>query len=95
MVESDFEELKQFNLAEIYNPTPKPDAESSNAPMTKSNAEKSNDPISAVNAETTKIAPSNEKTEDDESNFPQVEKVQAGSSPSAFVGKEPNPESIY
>lgn len=29
VVGSDFEELKQFNLAEIYDPTPKPDAEES------------------------------------------------------------------
>jgi hypothetical protein len=31
VVGSDFEELKQYNLAEIYDPTPKPDAESNNA----------------------------------------------------------------
>lgn len=29
VVGSDFEELRQFNLAELYDPTPKPDAEKS------------------------------------------------------------------
>ena len=30
VVGSDFEQLKQFNLAEIYDPTPKPKAEEGN-----------------------------------------------------------------
>ena len=41
VVGHDFEELKQFNLAEIYDPTPKPGAEESQATETMP-AEKSN-----------------------------------------------------
>lgn len=38
VVGGDFEGLKQFNLAEIYDPTPKPDAEKSNDTKAKAEA---------------------------------------------------------
>lgn len=41
VVGSDFEKLKQFNLAEIYDPTPKPDAEKSNSTEFKAEVEDS------------------------------------------------------
>ncbi len=39
VVGSDFEELKQFNLAEIYDPTPKPDTEKTKNTRSEANVE--------------------------------------------------------
>lgn len=60
VVGGDFEVLKQFNLAEIYDPTPKPDAEKSNNAKAKAEAEDSH-----RRANTSSPEPPSELSKDD------------------------------
>ena len=66
IVGSDFEELKQFNLAEIYDPTAKPSAEKNKSISTPS-AEKSDPPRDSIfrSGDSTATPTSGGKTSDE------------------------------
>lgn len=93
VVDSDFEELKQFNLAEIYDPTPKPDAEK-RTPSTKDSeevadlkpdADEGKDPTPNADAEKSIDATPEEETEH-HIPTPGLKEAQADPFPSAEDG---------
>lgn len=100
VVGRDFEELKQFNLAEIYDPSPRSGAEKTNNQTFEAGAEKviaaheGQGLIEGIGLEPeNQIHPTlNEETKDDISSAKE-EKPRAESSPWAEEGKGANPES--
>ena len=63
VVDSDFEQLKQFNLAEIYDPTPKPKAAEGNDAIPKTRRKSD---MQASDAEKSPSIPDTQPSEDKE-----------------------------